>query len=125
MKNVLIASAVVISLLVIPMDRIMAFGLTFMGPSHYSVPLILLLIVACALDLPGVILAVWRPRLGVALIVCGILGTLLYWLFFFSSIRQYPTAKVAIQITVFVALKAILAWLLISIPRAAAPHPET
>jgi hypothetical protein len=58
MKDVLIASAVVISSLVILMDGIMAFGLSFIGPSHYSVPLILLIVVACALDLPGVILAV-------------------------------------------------------------------
>jgi hypothetical protein len=121
-RYILIVLTVLTSLLVILMDGVVAFGLTFTAPSHHSISLILLLIVACALDLPGVILATWRPRLGVIFIACGIIGTVLYWIFFFSSNRQLPTIKVAFQVLAFISLKIVLVRLLKTCASVAQPQ---
>jgi hypothetical protein len=114
--------ATIVSLLVIAGDGVVAFGLAFTSVEHYSAMLIIMILLACALDLPGVLLSLWRPRLGVIFVALGIVGTVIYEVYFFAHRGEWPSAKILRQDLCFLGLKAVLVALLILLSRGARPQ---
>lgn len=94
-------------------DSIVAFGLLFMSPSHYSGLLWIKVLLACFLDLPALIMSAWKPRIGALVIFFGITSTFLYEIVFFSLANQLPLKPVILQDTCFLGTKLILVGLIL------------
>ncbi len=118
----LIVLAIIVSILVIGEDGVVAFGLAFTSSENYSAMLILMIVLACAFDLPGIILSIWRPRLGVTFVAVGIVGTVMYEMYFFVHRDEWPSAKIVGQDLCFLGLKTILVALIVLISRGARPQ---
>ncbi len=111
-KSILIILAVILGAIVVVIDAVLAFGLSFTSPSHYTASLFIFIFIACVPDLPGLIVSLWRPRFGSYVILAGIAALCTHEVYFFMSVRELPTHKVIAQDSIFIALKSILAWLL-------------
>ena len=121
-KPIIISLLIFVGIIVIAMDAIVAAGLAFTSVSHYSIELLLLLSVACCLDLPASIIGMWQPQFGAILVGCGIFGTLLYAAVYFMQIHQLPTLKVTLQGVLFLAPKLALCGLMYLISQKEKPE---
>jgi hypothetical protein len=124
MRNITVAILICTCTVVLLLDAIVAVGLSFTGPGHYSLELAVLLLLACCIDLPGSIIGIWRPRLAALIIGCGICGTLLYAVLYFLHIHQLPTLRIVWQAAGFLGPKMILVLLMYIRPREEAKHHE-
>jgi hypothetical protein len=121
----LILLATIVSLLVIGGDGVVAFGLAFTSSENYSAMLVAMILLACAFDLPGIVLSLWRPRLGIILVAFGIVGTVMYEVYFFIHRGEWPSAKIVGQDLCFLGLKAVLVGLIVLLSRGGRPQRAT
>ncbi len=112
-KKLLTLLIALLSFVVLAMDGFLDFGLLFMSPSHFSALLYALVFFVGALDLPGIMIAFWRPVVGAGVVACGIAGLCFCEARLFVDMKQFPSNKTTAQIICFIAIKMFLVWLLI------------
>jgi hypothetical protein len=111
-RILLIIAAVVLGTLLLLLDAFLVFGLSF--TSHFPYDLVLTILSVGAFDLPGMVVGIWRPKWGAAILCFGAVAFLFCWFLF---IRQIPTLSVTVQGVCVAAPKLLLAFIFQSLAR--------
>src|SRR4051812_38696967 len=105
MKYVLLSLGVIV---IIPLDLLVAFGMSFTAPSNLKMSHVVFLLFACLLDIPAITISFIRPRLGSSMILLGTAVSLAMAAAFFMGHGEWPTRKVGGQALVFWGLKLVV-----------------